>query len=150
MTRTNRDDRHWAEIVAAIEPQGRLARTWDRAGGLSATMTVLEIEVPGGGLQRLVVRRARRPDQERSSLSIVDEHHLISRVQAFGVPVPRPRLVDPSARILPDPYAVYDYVDGTPRLKSAAPEQTGVAFADRSLAQPVLHPVRSAATMGGD
>lgn len=93
-------------------------------------MTVLEIEVPGGDLQRLVVRRARRPDQERSSLSIVDEHRLISRLREFSVPVPRPRLVDPSRRILPDPYAVYDYVDGALRLTSADPEQTGEAFAD--------------------
>jgi aminoglycoside phosphotransferase (APT) family kinase protein len=102
-------------------------RTWDITGGMSSAMTVIEAERPDGTTHRLVVRRAReRPDGTPARMmSIRDEHDLLVHLSALGLPVPTPRLLDDSRALLPDPFAVYDFVDGA--IVASTPDPVGVA-----------------------
>lgn len=118
-----------AEVAALVEPGARLLRAWTLIGGLSATMTVMEVERPDGSCQRLVVRRARRSQSERASLPIADEFRLLVELRALGLPVPQPRGVDDSGTILDQPYSVLDYVDGSPRFAADDPGETGRVLA---------------------
>lgn len=119
-----------AEVVALVEePGARLLRAWTLIGGLSATMTVVEVERPDGSRRRLVVRRARTSQSERASLCIADEFRLLVELRALGLPVPQPRGVDDSGTILDQPYSVLDYVDGSPRFAADDPGGTGRVFA---------------------
>jgi hypothetical protein len=119
----------FAAVAAAVEPGARLAGIRTFAGGLSATMTILELQTPGGSAVRLVVRQVRRPEAPRSSLSIADEFRLLVDLRALGLPTPTPRLLDESGTIFDHPYAVFDYVDGSPRVHSSDPAATGRSFA---------------------
>lgn len=116
----------WGEIVARVEPGGRLIRTWDPAGGLSRTMTVIEVDRADGSRRRLVVRRARDDLPDRRSLSIAEEHRLLARLHGLGVAVPAPRLLDDAGTLLGTPCSVLDFVDGSP-LVGAAADPPGVA-----------------------
>ena len=119
----------WGRIAARLAPGASVLRSWDLAGGLSSAMTVLDVRIGDGSVQRVVVRRARRPGG--SALAVPDEYRLLTRLHAAGLAVPRPRLLDDSGTILPLPYAVLDFVEGAPRFTTDAPERTGRAFAAR-------------------
>jgi aminoglycoside phosphotransferase (APT) family kinase protein len=119
----------FAAVAGTVEPGARLLRTETFPGGLSAEMTVLHVELPGGSRRRLVVRRARHPRAERRSLSIGDVFRLLLALEARGLRVPSPRLFDDSGTILDHPYAVFDYVDGSPKVSTSDPAGTGRCFA---------------------
>ena len=104
----------WGEVVARVEPGGRLIRTWEPPGGLSRTMTVIEVDRVDGSRRRLVVRRARDDLPGRRSLSIAEEHRLLTRLHGHGVAVPAPRLLDDAGTLLGTPCSVLDFVDGSP------------------------------------
>jgi aminoglycoside phosphotransferase (APT) family kinase protein len=120
----------FAAVAGKVEPGARLLLTETFPGGLSASMTVLDLEAPGGRRRRLVVRSARDPDAERRSLSIGDEFRLLLSLEARGLRVPTPRLFDDSGTIFDHPYSVFDYVEGSPRVSSSDPAATGRSFAD--------------------
>jgi aminoglycoside phosphotransferase (APT) family kinase protein len=119
----------FAAVAGAVEPGARLLRTETFPGGLSASMTVLDLEAAGGRRRRLVVRSARDPGAVRRSLSIGDEFRLLLALEARGLRVPTPRLFDDSGTIFDHPYAVFDYVEGSPRVSSSDPAATGRSFA---------------------
>jgi aminoglycoside phosphotransferase (APT) family kinase protein len=116
-------------VAARVEPAGRLLGIRTLAGGLSAEMTVLEVVAPGGVHRPLVVRQVRDPDRARRNLSLADEFGLLVALRARGLPTPTPRLFDDSGTVLDHPYAVFDYVDGSPRVHTTDPAGTGRCFA---------------------
>jgi aminoglycoside phosphotransferase (APT) family kinase protein len=119
----------WDAIAARSVPGGRFVRAWSFAGGLSSSMTVLDVDVPGAIRQRLVVRRA-RPDAGRRAPSIAREYRLVEKLSAGGLAVPVPVLLDESCDVLAQPYAVYRYVEGAPQLSSTDPASMGEVFAN--------------------
>ena len=116
-----------AAIVARIEPSSTVVGTSALPGGLSSWMTKIEVQRPDGSRHALVVRRGRRPDAERDNLSFGVEFDLLRHLDAWGIPVARPRLFDDSERILPQAYVVLDFVPGTTRFSTHDP----TAMADR-------------------
>ena len=116
-------------MAGRVEPAGRLLGIRTLPGGLSAEMTVLEVVVPGGGHRPLVVRQLRTSDQSRRNLSLADECRLLLALRGRGLPTPTPLLFDDSATVLDQPYAVFDYVDGSPRVQTSDPAGTGRSFA---------------------
>lgn len=118
-----------AEVVAMVEPGARLLRVWTLAGGLSATMTLLEVQQADGTRRRLVVRRARSSHSDVGSLTVADECRVLVRLRALGLRVPRPRSFDESGNVLDQPYAVLDYIEGTPRFTTPDPVGTARTFA---------------------
>jgi aminoglycoside phosphotransferase (APT) family kinase protein len=121
----------FAAVAALVEPDACLVGTRTCPGGLSATMTILDLERPHGPAVSLVVRQVRRPEAPRSSLSLADEFRLLVDLRALGLPTPPPRLFDDSGAIFDHPYSVFDYVDGSPRVDSSDPAGTGRSFASQ-------------------
>ncbi|HEY7946259.1 MAG TPA: phosphotransferase [Acidimicrobiales bacterium] len=130
--------RRLAAVAARVAPGARVAAIGGFAGGLSAQMTVLEL----AGGRRLVVRQLRDSGSERRSLSLGDEFGLLLHLHERGLAVPPPLLYDDSGRIFDAPYAVFDYVDGAPRVETSDPLGTGRAIADQLAA---VHRVELAA-----
>lgn len=132
-------DGPWADVVAEVEPGGRVTASHDVTGGLSSAMTVLDVERADGGQLRLVVRRAAE-GEPRGALSIADEFALLVRLHGAGLPVPTPRWLDAAGRVLGQPLCVLDHVEGAIRVTTDDPAATGRAFADHLAAVHAVDP----------
>jgi aminoglycoside phosphotransferase (APT) family kinase protein len=109
---TPREDEQFEQVALKIEPQGRLLRRWELKGGVSAQVTVLEIERPEGIIKKVVVRRHGEADLEQNPHIAADEFKLLTIVRAAGIPAPTPCFFDQSGTILRTPYIVLEYVEG--------------------------------------
>jgi aminoglycoside phosphotransferase (APT) family kinase protein len=117
----------YSPVVTRFEPGCRLVRAWRLVGGASAESTALEIEGPDGGRFRRVVRRHGEGDRAVNPDVAQDEFALLQILAAERFPVPAPRGHDASGAILPTPYILTDFVDGT----SEVPADGRVAAIDR-------------------
>jgi aminoglycoside phosphotransferase (APT) family kinase protein len=108
----SREDDKFEELVRRIEPRNKVLRTWELKGGVSARVTVLEVELPGGLAQRMVVRQHGDADLERNPQIAADEFKLLSMLRAVGLPVPAPYYMDQSGEVFPTPYLVVEYIEG--------------------------------------
>ncbi|MDQ4075251.1 MAG: phosphotransferase [Chloroflexota bacterium] len=101
------------QIVRRLDPHCELLRTWQLEGGVSAQVTVLEIERPNGRKEKVIVRRHGDADLKRNPNVAADEFKLLQVLQSEGLAVPKPYLVDQSGEILAAPYIVTEYLEGT-------------------------------------
>ena len=127
-------------IVAQVEPASTVVATSALPGGLSSWMTTIEVERPDGSRHRLVVRRGRRPDDERHTLPFSTEFALLRHLHARGIPVAAPRAFDDSGRVLPQAYVVLDHVPGATRFATDDPGGMAVHMADVLAAIHALDP----------
>lgn len=112
---TGSEQREAFELLATrIHPEGKLLRTWELEGGVTAEVTAFEIARPDGGTERLVARR-----QGSRRLPAGHEFRLLQLLSAHRVPAPRPRYLDAGGEIFSAPCVVVDYVDGRPGPASA-------------------------------
>lgn len=100
--------RRYEEVVQRIIPAGELLRVWALAGGISATMTALEVVESNGQSRRIVVRRHSQTPAD----AVANEFRLLQILQAQGMAVPKPCHLDCSGEIFPDSYLVIEYVEG--------------------------------------
>jgi aminoglycoside phosphotransferase (APT) family kinase protein len=117
-------------IVAQVEPGSTVVATSALPGGLSSWMTTIEVARPDGSRHRLVVRRGRRPDDERHTLPFGTEFALLRHLHAHGLPVAAPRAFDDSGRVLPQAYVVLDHVPGATCFATDDPGGMAVQMAD--------------------
>jgi aminoglycoside phosphotransferase (APT) family kinase protein len=93
---------------------GRLTRRWTLHGGVSAKVQALELILPDGTTDRVVVRQhgaaSWKPLEEGVTST---EHAVLEALADASLPVPRPRLCDLSGLVLPAPYLVLPFIDGT-------------------------------------
>jgi aminoglycoside phosphotransferase (APT) family kinase protein len=101
-----------ARILAAIDPALRLVTSRPLAGGVSAQVTMLEVSLPDGAAQQLVLRQYGPANQRTDPHSATHEHRLLTLLRAAGLPVPHPRWADESRAILPVPYLVTEFIAG--------------------------------------
>ncbi len=80
----------------------------------------LELTLPDGRSEQVVVRQHGAADRTQNPHIAADEFRLLSRLQAHGVAAPRPYFVDEGGTILPMPYIVVQFVDGSPDAYPAA------------------------------
>jgi aminoglycoside phosphotransferase (APT) family kinase protein len=109
----------FARVARRIDPRSRLLRAWELTGGVSARVTALEIELPGGHRQKLLVRQHGAADLERNPRIAADEFRLLQLLHAAGVAAPRPHYLDQSGEIFATPYVVIEYIEGEPALAPA-------------------------------
>ncbi len=109
---TSKANNEFAQVVQKIHPQSKLLRTWELKGGVSAQVTVLEIEQPGGQTQKLIVRQHGQVDLKRNPHIAADEFKLLQLLHSVGLPTPTPYYFDQSNDILPTPYIVIEYIEG--------------------------------------
>ena len=99
-----------------------MCRAWRLTGGVSAEVHALELEDPEGRRQTVVVRQIGAAQWKSAHAHpAAMEHDLLKHLHHIGVPVPQPLLFDPTGKLLPRPFLVSAYVEGS----------TGVAAADQ-------------------
>lgn len=98
------------QVIQIVVPQGRLLRAWSLAGGMSAEMTALEVVMPDGLRQKLVVRRF--GEGEPGRVAAAKEFRLLQITHTAGLSTPFPYHLDLSGQIFPTPYLVIEYIEG--------------------------------------
>lgn len=121
----HQDFKAYEQVAPKIFPRGQLLRAWPLTGGVSATITALEILKPGCGVTKVIIRRHGDADLERNSHVAADEFRLLQALNSAGLAVPAPYCFDESGEILPTPYVVVEYVEGKTEIES--PDPSGVA-----------------------
>jgi aminoglycoside phosphotransferase (APT) family kinase protein len=115
-----------SQLLRRINPELELTQARPLHGGVSARVTALDAVSPAGLTAHLVIREYGARDRERDPQIAAHEYHLLSLLRAAGLPVPAPVLADESGTVLPGPYLVTEFVDGTamidPARSALAPE----------------------------
>jgi aminoglycoside phosphotransferase (APT) family kinase protein len=111
-------DPHLAIAERAV-PGGRLLRRWPLVGGVSARVEALEIE-RGGSTTRVVVRSEGADWKALGAGSSARDFALLSALHAAGLEVPLPYFADDSRELLPTPFLVLSFVEGTTDVDAAA------------------------------
>ncbi|MGI6642555.1 MAG: phosphotransferase family protein [Bacillota bacterium] len=106
----------YQRVVRELERDGEVLRWWDLTGGVSAQLTVVEIRVPHGPPEKVIVRRFGEADLRRNPDLAQDQFSLLLSLHRAGLPVPIPYLVDASGDVFSAPYLVLEYVDGSTEL----------------------------------
>jgi aminoglycoside phosphotransferase (APT) family kinase protein len=110
------EDNKFAQAAQKIDPQSKLLRTWELKGGVSAQVTALEIERPGGHTQKMIVRRHGEVDLKHNPQIAADEFKLLQLLHSVGLAAPRPYYLDQSGEIFSAPYLVNEYIEGKPEF----------------------------------
>lgn len=100
------------EVVEHIIPGGRLLQHGPLSGGVSATLTALEVAHLDGRQERLVIRQYGSTDLRQNRQVASHEFNVLRLAHAHGVPVPRPVYLDDAGQLLGSPAIVIEYVDG--------------------------------------
>jgi aminoglycoside phosphotransferase (APT) family kinase protein len=98
-----------------------MTRCWEMLGGVSAAITGLEAERPGGERELLVLRQYGSLDVGANSRIATTEYQLLASMRRRGVPAPRPLLADESGTILPGPCLLIEFAQGSPVTGPPAP-----------------------------
>lgn len=106
----------YAEIASTVFRGAKLRTMVRLAGGVSADVYRLDLDLSDGGATSLVLRVH---GASHSGLSAEVEYLLLQALHRGGVPVPKPLLVDVSGSVLADPFLVMSFVDGTSAVPAA-------------------------------
>lgn len=109
------DARHedaFRRLVRRIEPHGAFLRASRLTGGVSAAVTVVDIERPDGRPARLIVRQRGKIDRQHNAHIARDEFTLLRIARSHGLAVPKPVHFDESCDLFPTPTLVLEYIDG--------------------------------------
>ena len=102
------------KLIQKMTPQGRLLRTWPLKGGISAQMTALELMLPDGQSQKMIVRQPSARKLQQTPQAAADEFKLLQITQSAGLATQTPYHLDQSGQIFPTPYLVMEYIEGQP------------------------------------
>lgn len=98
-------------LTAKIVPGSRLLRSWPLVGGVSATVTAVELTLSEGALLKLVIRCHGEADRKRNPNIAADEYNLLHILYSAGLPVPRPYYAG-FCTSFPAPCLVIEYIEG--------------------------------------
>jgi aminoglycoside phosphotransferase (APT) family kinase protein len=112
----SKEDNKFERVAQKIEPHSKLLRTWELKGGVSAQVTALEIERPGGRTQKMIVRRHGEVDLKHNPQIAADEFKLLQLLHSAGLATPRPYYLDQTGEIFSTPYLVIEYIEGKPEF----------------------------------
>jgi aminoglycoside phosphotransferase (APT) family kinase protein len=118
------------DLLHAIDPRLQLIGSRALAGGVSAQLTAIDALLPGGEVDRLVLRQYGAANLRSDPHVAVHEFALLTLLYGAGLLVPRPRHADESATIVPVPCLVIEFIDGQAitdpsGLTASLPEFTG-------------------------
>jgi aminoglycoside phosphotransferase (APT) family kinase protein len=110
------ENKKFEQVVQKINPQSKLLRTWELAGGISAQVTALEMERSDGQTQKMVVRRHGEVDLKHNPQIAADEFKLLQLLHSRGLATATPYYLDQSCEIFSTPYIVIEYIEGKPEF----------------------------------
>ena len=82
------------QLVFRIIPNGRLLRTWQLNGGISARMTAFEVGLPDGLTKKMILRRPGAATLARNPRAAADEFTLLRITQTAGLATQTPYHLD--------------------------------------------------------
>lgn len=106
------DNKKIEQVVRKVDPSGKLLRTWQLEGGVSAQVIAFEVQRSDGQNVKMILRRHGEVDFEHNHNIAEDEFKLLEILHKAGLAVPKPYLVDKSCEIFSTPYLVIEYIDG--------------------------------------
>ena len=126
-------DERFTAIAERVAPGATILRRWPLKGGVSAQVEALELQV-GDGIRRVVVRRHGAADWKPLEPNVAAvEFALLQKLGDLGFPVPQPLFLDDTGTVLPSPFFVMSFVEGTsenpPERLHTALEQLAVVLA---------------------
>lgn len=118
------------QLVQRIAPHGKLLRTWQLKGGISAAMMAFEIEYADGQRKRMVLRQPNVSVSNQNPHTARHEFQLLQFLKSAGAPVATPYYLDESKTLFNSPYLVLEYVEGEPEFAPRHPERFALQFAE--------------------
>ncbi len=118
MTDAHRHD-SFRRLVRRIDPHCTLFRARRLTGGVSAEVTVVELERPDGRPAKWIVRRHGEEDRRLNARIARDEFELLRIARSRGLAAPEPVYLDESCELFPTPILVVEYVDGATEFAPA-------------------------------
>ncbi len=114
----------YTRLIQRLFPEGTLSSKERLTGGVSADVERLDIKLPDGELAHIVLRAH---GATHSGLPAALEHKLLGTLHQRGVPVAKPLIYDEGGSLLPDPFLVLEFVEGT----TIIPEGAEGAYIDK-------------------
>ncbi len=109
-------------VLREVDPQLRLKYSYALTGGLYAQVTAIEAERGDGERTALVLRQYCATDSAGRPYSASADYKLLAALHAAGLPVPGARYAsDSGGGILPGPFLVSQFIDGTPAIGRPGP-----------------------------
>jgi aminoglycoside phosphotransferase (APT) family kinase protein len=112
----------YASVVDRLFPGATLEAIVPLTGGVSADVRRLDVRMPDGTATRVVLRSH---GATHGGHAAELEYRLLQALHRTGLPVAEPLLADVSGSLLPQPFVVMAFVEGTTEV-SAAPEDPGI------------------------
>jgi aminoglycoside phosphotransferase (APT) family kinase protein len=112
-------DADYARLAQQLYDGATVQRRWPLRGGVSASVEGLELALPDGTIERVVVRRHAAGWKRKSGDVAATEFALHRALRDAGMPVPRALHIDMSSTVLPSPFLVMELVDGSTRVDDA-------------------------------
>lgn len=111
------------QALPSFMPGASLLKTWTLKGGISATMTAFEVQVPGEAPRKLIARQP-GPWRVRENPNAVElEYRVLQAVYELGLPVQQPYYLEPLAPENTLPFYVVEFVEGEPDVSPINSDQ---------------------------
>ncbi|SDX97695.1 phosphotransferase family protein [Thermoactinomyces sp. DSM 45892] len=107
------------QLSYRIDPQSKLLYSHELKGGVSAQVTMLEVEYPDGHKKKMIIRQHGEIDIKRNPKIALDEFTLLKSLHSFGLPTPEPYYLESSGEIFTTPCIVMEYIEGETQFKPA-------------------------------
>ena len=124
------DTPRFERLIREMAIGSRLIRAWGLTGGISATMTALEVEQPDSQTRMVIVRQPSARTLQHNPRAAEDEFRLLQLTHALGLATPAPLRLDSSGAIFPSPYLVIEYIDGRPDYAPSNPPDAARQMAE--------------------
>ena len=107
---------HFEQAIHSFAPGSKLLSSRALEGGISATMTLLEIELPDGKVQKAVARKPGAWRYRDNPNAAKDEFRVIEALQTTSVRVPGPLALIELGPDIHDSYYLLEFQEGAPDL----------------------------------
>lgn len=114
-------DRDTVGVLAEhISPDSSVISVWPLEGGVSANMFAIELKTADGNARKVVVRQHGAADWKELVDNVTAiEFQLLKTLYGYGIKVPEPLYIDNSGTVLPSPFFVSKYVEGSSEISSS-------------------------------
>ena len=118
-------------IVQQLDSGGQLLESWKLEGGVSAITDAFEFRRGDGRISRMVLRQHTSKEWKPHEPGATGtEFELLQTLHPLGMPVPGVRMHDSSAELLPNPFLVMDFIEGTTEVSQTELPEVLVQMAD--------------------
>ncbi|MCA9915220.1 MAG: phosphotransferase family protein, partial [Anaerolineae bacterium] len=106
------EDQKLEKLVQRYASGSELRRWWPVVGGVSAQVIGLEIGLPDGTIQTVIMRRHGEADLAGNPNIAADEFRLLNLLHPYNLGTAKPLFLDTSCEIYPTPLLLLAYLDG--------------------------------------